>query len=148
MVKVRLKPMAKSYEMIDHSADMGIEARADTLEELMEALAEGMAEIICPPSTVAPQDRRTVAVVAEDLEAAAVDFLSAVLRLIQVERFMVAKITLREVSGNSLAAEVAGESYEPGRHDIAREIKAVTYHQLKVVRGEDGRWFGRVIFDL
>jgi SHS2 domain-containing protein len=140
--------MAKSYEMIDHMADVGIEARADTLEELLEALAEGMAEVICPPSAVAPQARRTVAVVAEDLEAAAVDFLSAVLRLIQVERFMISKVSVREVSGNSLAADVVGEPYNPGKHEIAREIKAVTYHQLKIVRDEDGRWFGRVIFDL
>jgi SHS2 domain-containing protein len=107
-----------------------------------------MVEVICPPSAVAPRARRTVAVVAEDLEAAAVDFLSAVLRLIQVERFMVSKVTVREVCGNSLAADVAGEPYESGKHEIVREIKAVTYHQLKVVRGEDGRWFGRVIFDL
>jgi SHS2 domain-containing protein len=140
--------MAKSYEMIDHTADAGLEARADTLAELLEALAEGMADVICPPSSVAPRARRTVAVVAEDLEAAAVDFLSAVLKVIQVEHFMVAKVTVREATSNALSAEVAGEPYDPAKHELAREIKAVTYHQLKIARVEDGRWFGRVIFDL
>ena len=139
--------MAKSYQMIDHAADIGIEAHADTLQELLEALAEGMIQVICPPSTVRPSASRTVAVAAEDAEATAVDFLGAVLRLIQMEHFMVAKVTVGQASPTAVSAEVTGEPYDPARHEIAREIKAVTYHELLIAL-QRGRWHGRVICDL
>lgn len=139
--------MAKSYELIDHAADIGIEARADTLGELLEALAEGLAAVICLPAAVTPRDTRAVAVRAEDAEAATVDFLNAVLRVIQAEHFMVASVAVAQASATAVSAELAGEPYDPARHEIEREVKAATYHELKVAR-EGGRWFGRVICDL
>jgi SHS2 domain-containing protein len=138
--------MAKSHQMIDHGGDVGIEAHADSREELLEALAEGVAEVICPPSAVRPRETRKLSVQAEDIEAATVDFLNALLRLIQVEHFLVAAVKAR-VSRNALAAEVAGEPYDPARHELAREVKAVTYHELKVAR-QGERWYGRVVCDL
>ena len=88
-----------------------------------------------------------MAVRAEDAEATTVDFLNAVLRLIQMEHFMVARVAVREASATAVSAEVTGEPYDAARHQIAREVKAATYHELKVARA-GGRWFGRVICDL
>jgi SHS2 domain-containing protein len=138
--------MAKSYQLIDHAADLGIDARGDSRAELLEALAEGLAEVICPPKTVSPREVRRVAVQAEDGEAATVDFLNALLRLIQAEHFLVAAVKV-QATETAVCAEVAGEPYDPARHELAREVKAVTYHELKVAR-ERGRWYGRVICDL
>jgi SHS2 domain-containing protein len=138
--------MAKSHEMIEHAGDVGIEAHADSREELLEALAEGVAEIICPPRTVHPHETRKLVVQAEDIEAATVDFLNALLRLIQVDHFLVAAVTVR-VSDGAVSADVSGERYDPVWHELAREVKAVTYHELKVAR-QGSRWYGRVICDL
>ncbi len=139
--------MAKSHQTIEHAADIGIEARADSLEELLEALAEGLAELVCPPATVSPRQTRPLAVTAEDAEVATVDFLNALLRLIQVDHFMVARVRVQQAAAGAVSAEVAGELYEASRHEWAREVKAVTYHRLKVAR-EGDRWSGRVICDL
>jgi SHS2 domain-containing protein len=139
--------MAKSYALIEHAADIGIEARADTLEELLEALAEGLAGVICPLATVRRRDTRALTVQAEEVEATTVDFLNALLRLMQVEHFLVTGVAVRQASPTAVSAELAGEPYDVGRHEIVREVKAVTYHELKVAR-EGRRWFGRVICDL
>jgi SHS2 domain-containing protein len=139
--------MAKECHTFDHPADVGLAARADSLGELLEALAEGLADLICPRETVRPVESREVVVRAEDREALAHDFLSAVLAEIQEKRFLVASVTVRQVSDTEVLAEIRGETYDPARHDIRAEVKAVTYHQLKVA-GEGDAWVGTVILDL
>lgn len=139
--------MAKTFGTFEHTADVGLSAEADTLGELFEALAMALARFICPAETVRPDHVRQVAAQAEDVEALAVDFLSELLRLIQVDRRMVSEVNVKDASAHSVRAEVHGERYDPSRHEIHTEVKAVTYHQLKVAE-EDGRWMGRVILDL
>ena len=139
--------MTKHCETFDHTADVGLDARADTLAELFEALGEGLADVVCPRGPVAEAQKQAVYVEAEDVEALAVDFLCEVLAAIQEQRFVVASVSVKEVSDTAVTAELAGESYDETRHEIATEVKAVTYHQLKIAREADN-WVGRVILDL
>ena len=139
--------MTKHFEHFEHTADVGIAAWGDSIAELYEALAEGLAEFICPRPTVSASQEREVAVQAEDAEALAVDFLSAVLNLIQTDRFMVAGVRITDADEHHIVATLTGESYDPVRHEIHTEVKAVTYHLLRVAQ-EVGRWTGRVVLDL
>ena len=70
--------MAKRCETFDHTADVGLSARADTLGELMEALAEGLMDVVCDRAGVRAAERREIRVESEDAEALAVDFLGVV----------------------------------------------------------------------
>jgi SHS2 domain-containing protein len=139
--------MAKHCQTFDHTADVGLDATADTLAELMEALAEGVCDVVCDRSLVAIIQKRELAVAAEDTEAMTVDFLSQVLLALQADHFLVAAVRVVRAEATSLAAELAGEPYDPSRHEIRTEVKAVTYHLLKA-RQEGGRWVGRVVLDL
>ena len=139
--------MAKHCETFDHTADMGLAAEADTLAELFEALAEGLADVICPRGQVAAVEVRDVRVAAGDVEALAVDFLCEVMAAVQEGRFAVASVRVERIDETAVAARLAGEPYDPARHELSTEVKAVTYHQLKIAR-EGARWTGRVILDL
>jgi SHS2 domain-containing protein len=139
--------MAKHCETFDHTADVGLLARADTLGTLMEALAEGLSDVICDRTGVAPGERREVTVQAEDIDFLAVDFLSEILLAFEVDHFLLAEAEVRQVSRTSLSAGLVGEQYDGDRHELRNEVKAVTYHELKVAR-EGDQWVGRVILDL
>lgn len=139
--------MGKRCETFDHTADVGLLATADTAAEVFEALAEGLAEYICPRQCVAARGERLLEVKAEDIEALAVDFLCRVLDAIQADRFMVARVLVERLTPNEVRARLGGEEYDPARHEIRTEVKAVTYHLLKVAQ-EQGRWVGRVVLDL
>jgi SHS2 domain-containing protein len=139
--------MAKHCETFEHTADIGLAARGDTLGELFEALGEGLADLICPREQVRTRDTRPVQLQAEDVEALCVDFLVEVMTATQVDRFLVAEVRVRAVSGTCVRADLAGEPYDPDRHEWGHEVKAVTYHQLKVAR-EGDVWMGRVIVDV
>ena len=54
---------------------------------------------------------------------------------------------VREVNSRTLKALLRGECFDPVRHRIEREIKAVTYHQASVTKTGDG-WLARVVFDV
>jgi SHS2 domain-containing protein len=137
----------KHCETFEHTADVGLAARGDTLPELMEALAEGLAEFITPRGKVRPRHVRIVGVQAEDLEALTVDFLSKVLYVIQTDHFLVSRAKVTDVSQTAVAAELMGETYDPAHHDLHMEVKGITYHKLAIEQ-QDGAWTGRVILDL
>ncbi len=139
--------MAGHCETFDHTADVGLTARADSPEDLLEALAGCACDLVCPQKNVAPDSTRTIAVEAPDFEALTVDFLEAVLGAIQTDRFAVASVKVVGITQTSVAAELSGDDLDPRRHEILTEIKAVTYHELEVVE-RDGQWTARVILDL
>lgn len=140
--------MGKRCETFDHTADVGLQARADSLPELLEALAEGLARVIHAPEGVERRETRTIEVAAEDLESLTVDFLWQVMDLIEAELFLLSAIRVTHASERTAAAEVSGEPYDEQRHTFTGEVKAVTYHQLQVTSDAQGVWLGRVILDL
>lgn len=143
--------MTKECGTFDHTADVGLAARADSLGELYEALAEGLADYICSRQQVRPARTLTLSVRAEDAEVLAVDFLCRVLATIQSDRFLIASVRVTKAAtvpaGAELTAELHGEPYDPARHELHTEVKAVTYHLLRVARDGD-QWVARVILDL
>jgi SHS2 domain-containing protein len=138
--------MAKQCRTFEHPSDLGLEATADSLAELFEALGEGAARQVCPEGAVAAQTRPVVAE-AEDVETLLVEYLGELLGLFHLERFLVASVRVKAVDERSVTAEAVGEPFDPARHELGAEIKAVTYHQLRVARDGD-RWTARVILDL
>jgi len=139
--------MSKHFETFEHPADIGLQAGADSLGGLFEAAAEGLAEQMCPRATVRPLRTVRIEVRAEDVEALLVDFLSALLRRFDLDRLLVSAVSVERIDETVVSAEVRGETYDPDRHELAAEIKAVTYHQLAVAREGDA-WTARVILDV
>ena len=55
---------------------------------------------------------------------------------------------VRQITPKRLRAVLRGEAFDPARHRIIREIKAVTYHQSSVLQTPEGGWVARVVFDV
>ncbi len=138
--------MAKRCTTFEHPSDLGLQARADSLGELFEALAEGVAGHLCL-SGAAVRETRSVSASAGDMQDLLVDFLVEVLKLFDLDRLVPVRVRVEAIDETSVRAEVGCERYDPARHELGPEIKAVTYHQLRVAR-EGAGWVGRVILDL
>ncbi len=138
----------EGYRIIDHTADIGLEATGNTLEEAFENAAKGMFAILSDNSEIIPKKEEVVSVEGDDLEGLLVEFLSRLLFLYEVEGMLFSEFSIRidEQRGQFLIEGTAkGEPYDPERHSYPLEIKAVTYHMLEVVSDPP---FVRVIFDL
>jgi SHS2 domain-containing protein len=134
-------------ELLDHTADTGIRVRANTLPLLFSRAAWGMFSLIVDPRLVRPLQARPLALEAEDLPGLLVNWLSELNFLHNTQHELYSRFEVTAVDQCRLSAVVGGERIDPNRHTVDTEIKAVTYHELKVER-QGECWTAQVIFDL
>ena len=142
---VDVRRMGK-YRILEHTADMGIEAGGETLDELLVQAARGMMEIISG-AKASPREQKRVEVTAGEGGELLVNWLNEILFLFDSEGFLPAEFIIEQATENRVKARILGEPFDPERHPVDREIKAATYHQLKLEHGEEG-WSARVYLDL
>lgn len=139
--------MDKCYTILEHPADLGIEARGANLAEAFEAAAEGLMSLLVDPATVQSLETRHVALSASDAGQLLVKWLGEILYLFDGENFVSSKFAINKWSDDSLSAEVAGEKLDPSRHVTRLDVKAITYHQLQVKQNQSGGQ-ARVFLDI
>jgi SHS2 domain-containing protein len=139
----------KRFEVLDHTADIGLVIHGDDLRSLFEAAGEAFFHLITDLRKVRPRLERTIRLKGESLERLMVDWLSELLYLHDVEGLLFRQFRV-EAAGeeDGLIAVVRGEVFRDGVHAIKTEVKAVTYHQIQVKWEEGGGWRAQVIFDL
>ena len=71
----------KTYEIIEHTADVGIKAYGKNISVAFENAAKGMFDIITDESEIEPIGEYEIHLRAEDLEQLLVDWLSELLFL-------------------------------------------------------------------
>jgi SHS2 domain-containing protein len=136
--------------MLDHTADVGFELEAPTLEALFDAAREGLLEILMQRPPRSGSEERVVELSARDLEALMVRWINELVYLVQTAGFVPARadITVSGQGGKrSLRARLAGEPLDPEAHGWLGEVKSATFHGLCVEAG-DGGWRARVILDV
>jgi SHS2 domain-containing protein len=139
--------VAGKYRLLEHTADMGIEAWATTLDALFVSAAQGLQEILFGrPCPVAARQQLNIELQAADREELLVAWLGEILFLVGQRRFCPAVFHVEELGDHRLRASLAGEYQRQGLRPL-REVKAVTYHRLQV-QEQDGGWQATVYLDL
>ncbi|MBU4310623.1 archease [bacterium] len=136
----------KKYKILEHTADVGIEARGETLKEAFANTASGMLSIMIDPEKVGEKESYSLQVKGKDEKELLVAFLSELLYKYEVNDILPKRVDISLLTDKDLKAEVYGEKIDLKRHTIDTQIKAVTYHQLAIEKNKD--WKVRVIFDI
>jgi SHS2 domain-containing protein len=139
--------MTHIYRTFDHTADMGIEIYGEDLHQLFSNAGYALFDLITDIHKIEATTSLSVTIEATDQEDLMVRWLSELLSLHQLRGYLLCDFILHELEEKSLRATVKGERYESDRHEICKEIKAVTYHQLMVCKEKD-RWVARIVFDV
>jgi SHS2 domain-containing protein len=137
----------KRFEVLDHTADIGLIVYGEDLKTLFENAGEAFFHLITDLKKVRRRVERRIEIKGEDLERLMVDWLSELLYLHDVENLLFKGFKVESVGEGGLKARVKGEPFQEGVHVIKTGVKAVTYHQIEV-RKENGRWRAQIIFDL
>lgn len=143
--------MVAKWKIIPHTADLALQAWGDTWAEAFRAAALGMWSLCWDRKRVRAERPWEVEIEASDPEALLVNFLNEWLYLHEAEQAVwrslePLRIEPAPAGGWVLRARAWGEPRRP-RHLFRREIKAATWHGVRVEE-EDGRVAVRVIFDL
>ncbi|MBS3908420.1 MAG: archease [Actinobacteria bacterium] len=135
------------FEVLEHTADVGLKAHGHTLKEAFENAATGMFSLITDLENIKPSMSREISVEAEDRESMLVEWLNELLYRFEVEYTVFKRFEIVEWDEEHHMRAVAyGEPLDLGRHQIGTQIKACTYHMLKIEHNED--WSAQVIFDV
>jgi len=145
--RVKPKKRKKRFEILDHTADIGLIVYGEDLKTLFENAGEGFFHLITDLKKVRPKEERKIEVRGESLERLMVDWLNELLYMHDVETLLFKRFGVDAVGNEGLRARAWGEPFQEGVHIIKTGVKAVTHHQIQVKR-EDGGWKARVIVDL
>ena len=135
------------HELFEHTADLGLRARAPDLNALFaEAAACLFSAVLDNIGEIRPNQAVDFAVTGTDRELLLHDWLRDLLREAD-ERGMVFGRFEVTVTDAGLTGTAWGEPLDRDRHQLSREVKAITYHGLKVEQVEGG-WLAEVIVDI
>jgi SHS2 domain-containing protein len=135
------------FETFEHTADLGLRIRAGDLDTLFAEAAQALfSAIVEDLATVRPLQAVEVRIEGSDRELLLFDWLKELLYHFDAEHLVFGRFEVH-VRDNGLTATAWGEPLDRDRHVLEHEVKAITYHGLRVERVGDG-WEAEVIVDI
>ncbi|MBW2128483.1 MAG: archease [Deltaproteobacteria bacterium] len=135
------------YTLLDHTGDMAVCITGSDPIDLFENAGRALIHIALGD---VPKDQGpsfSIDLSGEDLEDLLVQWLGEILYLLEGEKQIATVFSVEHLTASHLKATLGIIPFDPGRHEILTEIKAVTYHQIQVTDRGD-HWEAVVIMDV
>jgi SHS2 domain-containing protein len=142
-----IQTLEPSFTILEHPADVGVEARGPTFAAVCDQAARGLLSLFVDPASVNPAEERSIDIRAGDREQLVMRFLSDILYLYDGTGFVPSDVTVHQADAGHISATLRGERCDRDRHRLRTDVKAVTYHQMEIVEDRGG-WKLRVFFDI
>jgi len=135
------------YEILEHTADIDIRVKGKDLKEVFSNAALAMFDIMAERKKEATliQEKIKIELKADNLEELFVNWLNELLSLSAIKELIFTGFKINKLEQNNLQAEAEGEDIK--NYKVNTEIKAATYHELKLEQSPSG-WQVEVIFDV
>ena len=135
------------FELFEHTADLGLRVHANSLQELFIDAARGLLVMhVANPNDVRPLESKTISLTADGPAYLLFDWLSELIYAFETDKLLFSDFDLK-IDGNKLTAVCRGEPMDETRHRMEHEVKAITYHSLRVEQTASG-WEAEVIVDI
>jgi SHS2 domain-containing protein len=135
------------HEVFEHTADLGLRIRADNLEQLFAEAAEALfTAIVEDLASVRPSQQVQIELPADEREYLLFDWLNELLYRYETEHLLFGRFEVK-LDAAGLHGIAWGEPLDRDRHSLSHEVKAITYHALKVEQTADG-WLAELIVDI
>jgi SHS2 domain-containing protein len=135
------------HEIFEHTADLGLRVRAGSFALLCEEAARGLTGVIAgDTAAIRPVVTETIFVAGTEPIWLLFDLLSELLAAFDLRRMLFAECRVSRTP-EGLRAECRGETFDPARHQLAHEVKAITQHELDVHQTVAG-WEATLILDI
>jgi len=137
----------KNYEILEHTADIRILVKANTLQELFRKSAIAMFDIMSSRRSffIGRAEYIDISLKADSLEELFVEWLNELISLSAVKQLVFTDFKIVSLVDNKLRALVRGHSMR--KFLMKLEIKAATRHELKIEHSKKGLSV-QIIFDV
>ncbi len=124
--------MEKDFEILDHTADVGIIAYGNDMKQAFTNTAKGLFSLITELDNISEVLYRDIELVAPDQESLLVEWLNELIYLFDAENIIFRRFDIVELDDTRLKARSYGERVDSSKHKLKTGVKAATYHMLKV----------------
>jgi len=138
--------MTKEFEILDHTADVGIIAYGTDLKQAFANAAKGLFSLITGLGDVDEALHRDIELTAADEESLLVDWLNELVYYFDAEGILFKRFDITELNNRHLKARGYGEKADSAKHELKMGVKAATYHMLKIEKNNGYRV--QVLFDI
>ncbi len=135
------------WQHFHHQADIGIRGIGESLEEAFEQAAVALIEVICTPGHVSPSKSVDIQCTADDSDLLFADWINALIYEMDINRMLLCRFEVH-IDNHQLSATAYGEPADPDKHEMAVEVKAATYMELKVYRNDRHQWVAQCVVDV
>jgi SHS2 domain-containing protein len=126
-----------NYTILEHTADLGVNVRAESHEELFKCSANAMFDLISDIRFVRPITSFNISLSDLDMDALLRNWLAELLYYFHSKAMLFCVFDIKKLDSGSIISIVSGEKIDKTRHELKHEIKAVTFHSLKIIESNN-----------
>ncbi len=139
------------YRFIEHTADIAVEVEAITIEDLFSLSCHAWRDAALESTDTSSTESKFIYFSAGTPEELLVQLLGEINFLLYTHQWVFNSVEELKIfsddNGYKLYADLLGEMLDQNIHHLKEEIKAVTYHQMKIEKAE-GYFHTRIVFDV
>jgi SHS2 domain-containing protein len=139
--------MAGSFELLEHTSDIGVLARGTTREESLIAASQGLVSILADPTGFKAIEERYFKASGPDEAAQIVSWLNEILFFFDTDGIVFVDFKIESWTAHEIVGSATGERFDIDRHEFRTAVKAATYHQFESHPTPQG-WEIRVFVDV
>ncbi len=121
-----------NYEILDHTADVCVRVYGKSFDELLRNAARAMMELITDRKKIIPSQKIEIKTKGKTKEELLVHWLGEILYLHQAKKMVFRDFEVNTISKTQVRGKAFGERIDLKKHELSTDIKAVTYHNLRI----------------
>jgi SHS2 domain-containing protein len=142
-----MRGMKEAFEILDHTADIGIIAYGADVRELFSNAALALFSLITELESIQEKLHFDLEVGSEDRDSLLVEWLNELIYFFDAKHILFNRFDIESLTHNALKATCYGEDFDPDKHKIKIGVKAATYHMLRLDMNNDG-YKAQIILDI
>jgi len=137
----------KKYRTVSRASDLAVKIFGKSQAELFANSAFALFDLMTDVDKVELRDHLPLEVEGVDRDDLMVNWMRELLYLYQGSGYLLKEFAVREVRDNYIRGQVSGEKFDPDRHEMRREIRAVVPHQSRMEKTGE-QWTAQVVLEL
>jgi SHS2 domain-containing protein len=137
----------KKYRIFSRSSELAVKVFGQSQGDLFANSAFALFDLMVDLEKIEARDHLPMEVEGIDRDDLMVNWMRELLYLYQGSGYLLKEFRVEEVKDNYLRGRVSGEKFDPDRHEIQREIRAVVPHQSRMEKTGD-QWTAQFVFEV
>jgi len=136
------------FRIVDHTGDLAVRLWGNDPPDLLRSAGLALTRILAPEARVRASRSYPITAGGADLAEILIGWMNRLLLVHHLQQALFCEFDVGPVSGGTVVGTAHGEPIDRERHGTLIEIKAATYHDVRIRRDDRGRWTTRVVLDV